>query len=102
MPAVYEYMIFGPRNYSLDKETTEQRADAALRQLGLEGLKQTKRNASHDLDMLPDTCGRVLLLSHGRLAAEGNTEAILCDRALLQANRMDLPLCLQGRPLHLC
>ena len=150
MPTVYEDMIFGPRNYGLSKEETEQRVDAVLNRLGLVELKhrynhkisggekrmaaiatiltmepetilmdepstaldpvnrravintintlpQTKLIASHDLDMILDTCQRVILLSHGKIAADGPAERILRDQALLEANRMELPFCLQGR-----
>mgnify|MGYP004478058547 FL=1 len=58
-------------------------------------LPQTKIIASHDLDMILDTCQRVILLSHGRIAADGDADAILRDRELLEANRMELPFCLQ-------
>lgn len=149
MPTVYEDMIFGPRNYGLSKEETEQRVDAVLEQLGLQALKhrhnhkisggekrmaaiatilamepemilmdepstaldpvnrrtvintinrlpQTKLIASHDLDMILDTCQRVILLSHGTIVADGDAETILRDKQLLEANRMELPFCLQG------
>ena len=59
-------------------------------------LPQTKLIASHDLDMIFNTCQRVILLSHGKIAADGDTETILQDKALLEANRMELPFCLQG------
>ena len=60
-------------------------------------LKQTKIITSHDLDMILDTCDRVILLSDGRIAADGPADAILRDRALLEVNRMELPLSLSGR-----
>ena len=59
-------------------------------------LPQTKLIASHDLDMILDTCQRVFLLSHGSIVADGDAEAILRDKELLEANRMELPFCLQG------
>ena len=59
-------------------------------------LPQTKLIASHDLDMILDTCQRVILLSHGTIVADGDAETILRDKALLEANRMELPFCLQG------
>ncbi len=62
----------------------------------INGLSQTKLIASHDLDMILDTCQRVILVSHGRIVADGATETILRDKALLEANRMELPFCLQG------
>ena len=58
--------------------------------------KETKLIASHDLDMILDTCQRVILLNHGRIVADGEAETVLRDRALLEANRMELPFCLQG------
>lgn len=60
-------------------------------------LPQTKLIASHDLDMILDTCQRVILLSRGKIVADGAAESILRDKALLEANRMELPFCLQGR-----
>ena len=58
--------------------------------------KETKLIASHDLDMILDTCQRVILLNHGSIVADGEAETILRDQALLEANRMELPFCLQG------
>ena len=60
-------------------------------------LSQTKLITSHDLDLILDTCGRVILLSNGRIAADGPAKELLRDRALLEANRMELPLSLTGR-----
>ena len=55
-------------------------------------LPQTKLIASHDLDMILDTCDRVLLLSDGTLAADGPADVVLHDRELLEANHLELPL----------
>ena len=60
-------------------------------------LKQTKLITSHDLDMILDTCSRVILLDGGRIAADGPAEELLRDKALLEAHRMELPFCLAGR-----
>ena len=60
-------------------------------------LKQTKLITSHDLDMILDTCDRVILLSEGAVAADGPADQILRDRALLEAHRMELPFCLAGK-----
>ena len=59
-------------------------------------LPQTKIITSHDLDMILDTCDRVILLSHGEIAADGPADTILRDKDLLEANRMELPLRLQN------
>lgn len=63
----------------------------------IKNLPQAKLIASHDLDMILDTCERVILLSNGRIVADGKAEEILSDRALLEENRMELPFCLAGR-----
>ena len=60
-------------------------------------LPQTKLITSHDLDMILDTCERVILLSGGRIVADGPADVILRDKALLEAHRMELPFCLAGR-----
>ena len=60
-------------------------------------LKQTKLITSHDLDMILDTCERVILISGGKIVADGRADEILRDKALLEANRMELPFCLAGR-----
>ena len=60
-------------------------------------LPNTKLITSHDLDMILDTCSRVILLSEGKIAADGDADTILRDKALLEANRMELPLCLSGQ-----
>ena len=62
----------------------------------IRGLPQTKLIASHDLDMILDTCQRVILLGGGKIVADGDAETILRDKQLLEANRMELPFCLQG------
>lgn len=55
-------------------------------------LKQTRIITSHDLDMILDTCSRVILLSEGRIVKDGPAEEILKNRELLEANSMELPL----------
>ena len=55
-------------------------------------LDQTKIITSHDLDMILDTCGRVILIGGGGIVADGPAEEILSDKELLEANRMELPL----------
>lgn len=61
----------------------------------IQSLTQTKLIASHDLDMILETCDRVILLSHGKIVADGDCKTILRDRELLERHRMELPLCMQ-------
>ena len=60
------------------------------------GMEQTKLITSHDLDLILDTCSRVILLSGGRIVADGPAQEILNDQALLESHRMELPLSRQG------
>lgn len=63
----------------------------------MQSLENTKVITSHDLDMIMETCERVILLSGGKVVADGTAEEILSNRELLEANRMELPLSLSGR-----
>lgn len=63
----------------------------------LNELPQLKLIASHDLDMILDTCSRTILIGNGRIMADGDTQSILTDKALLEENGLELPLCLQRK-----
>ncbi len=56
-----------------------------------------KMIASHDLDMILDTCERTILIHNGRIVRDGLTKDILTDRELLEANGLELPLSLYGK-----
>lgn len=45
--------------------------------------------ASHDLDLVKELCGRVILLDGGLIAADGPAGDILSDRALLQTHGLE-------------
>ncbi|MGB8451598.1 MAG: ABC transporter ATP-binding protein [Anaerocolumna sp.] len=62
----------------------------------LNRLDYIKIIASHDLDMILETCDRVILMSEGRIIRTGATELILRDKELLEAHSLELPLCLRG------
>lgn len=63
----------------------------------IKGLRQLKIIASHDLDMILDTCERTILLSEGRIVKDGKTIDILTDGKLLDENGLELPLGLYGQ-----
>lgn len=58
----------------------------------LNELKALKMIASHDLDMIYDTCSRTILISNGKIIKDGKTCEILCDKELLEKNGLELPL----------
>lgn len=62
----------------------------------------TKVIASHDLEMILEVCNRVVVLSGGRIVAEGETRTILSDKVIMEENGLEVPLslqyaCLSGR-----
>lgn len=59
----------------------------------MQRLEQTQIIASHDMDMILDTCSRVILLSEGNIVYDGKTEDILKNKALLEQYGLELPLC---------
>ncbi len=68
----------------------------------LQGFTHSKIIASHDLDLILDVCDRCLILSDGRIVADGRAAELLADRRLLESNHLELPLSMQtshrGRP----
>ncbi len=58
----------------------------------LNEINAIKIVASHDLDFILDTCKRTILLSNGKIVADGNTNQILQDKSLLEENSLELPL----------
>ena len=63
----------------------------------LRSLDITKIIASHDLDLILDLCPRCVVLDAGRVAADGPTEALFGDDALLLAHGLERPLSRQNR-----
>lgn len=97
MAAIATILMMEPEALLMDEPTTA--LDPVNRRTVINVIRrlpQTKLIASHDLDMILETCQRVILLSRGKIIADGPTETILRDKTLLEANRMELPFCLSG------
>ena len=97
MAAIATVLGMEPETILMDEPTSA--LDPCNRRLVIRTVRelpQTKLITSHDLDMIWDTCDRVILLSGGAIAADGPAEVILRDRELLERNRMELPLRLAG------
>ena len=58
----------------------------------INSFSQLRIIASHDLDMIQDTCTRVVLMNNGRFVREGSADEILNNRQLLEENGLELPL----------
>lgn len=98
MAAIATILAMEPEAILMDEPTSA--LDPYNRRLvinTIRGLSQTKLIASHDLDMILDTCSRVILLSNGTIAADGEAATLLRDKDLLEEHRMELPLCFMPR-----
>jgi cobalt/nickel transport system ATP-binding protein len=51
----------------------------------------TKVIATHDLDMVLDTCRRVILLDRGRIVADGDSKDILGNKELMEKHDLEVP-----------
>lgn len=63
----------------------------------LNSFEHLKIIASHDLDMILDTCKRTIIMAEGRIVCDGPTEEILSNKQLLEDVGLELPLCMQKR-----
>ena len=61
----------------------------------LNSFEHLKIIASHDLDLILDTCKRTILMADGRIICDGPTQEILTNRELLESNGLELPFCMQ-------
>ena len=58
----------------------------------LNQLPETKLIASHDLDMILDTCDRDIVMDKDGIRADGPVDAIMHDQELLESCHLELPL----------
>jgi cobalt/nickel transport system ATP-binding protein len=63
----------------------------------IRALPGTKLIATHDLDLVLDTCPRVLVLDAGQLAADGPAEQLLADPELMEKHGLEVPYRLRNR-----
>ncbi|HEX5367283.1 MAG TPA: CbiX/SirB N-terminal domain-containing protein [Acidimicrobiales bacterium] len=57
----------------------------------LGGLEVTTVVITHDLPLALELCPRSVVLAHGRVAADGPTDALFASPSLLAAHRLELP-----------
>src|SRR5262249_24592227 len=57
----------------------------------LGGLDVTKLIASHDLELILETCTRVLVLDGGRLVDDGPARVLLADAVLMERHGLEVP-----------
>jgi cobalt/nickel transport system ATP-binding protein len=57
----------------------------------INGLPGTRIIASHDLELILETCERTLLIDHGKIMADGPARQVLADPALMAAHGLEVP-----------
>lgn len=60
----------------------------------MKGLPQTKIIATHDLEMVLEFCGRMIILKNGKIFAEGNPKELLKDVRLMEKCDLEVPISL--------
>jgi cobalt/nickel transport system ATP-binding protein len=87
MASLASVLIMEPKILLLDEPSAFLDPRARRRLIAvLEPLKQTLIIATHDLDLALKLCGRAILLYNGTITADGESEAILNDKVLLERN----------------
>ncbi len=100
MAAIATILAMDPKIMLMDEPSAA--LDPRNRRMLINTLQQipvTKIIASHDLDMILETCTRVILINNGEIVADGETLTILSNKKLLEDNNLELPFCLAGIPM---
>ncbi|OGJ87362.1 MAG: cobalt ABC transporter ATP-binding protein [Candidatus Raymondbacteria bacterium RifOxyA12_full_50_37] len=94
--AIAAILVMKPSMLVLDEPTSDLDPRNRKKLISLlNSMAMTRIIVSHDLDFVWDTCSRVILISHGTIAADGQCHTILQDKVLLESNDLELPLRLQ-------
>lgn len=90
--AIASVLSMEPSILVLDEPTSEldPRSRRNLIQL-LRGLPQTMLVASHDMRLVRDLCRRTVIMSGGRIVADGPTGQLLADVGLLDQHGLEQP-----------
>lgn len=64
----------------------------------LNSFEHTKIVTSHDLDMVFETCKRIIVIREGIVAADGTAKEILANDKLLDSCGLEMPLSVQSCP----
>lgn len=93
LASIATVMAMAPRLVALDEPTSN--LDLSHRRKIIQWLQESRNTiilTTHDLDMVLDTCQRVILLQRGRIVSDGKASDILKHQELLENNDLELPL----------
>lgn len=80
-----EILVLDEPSSNLDPASRRELADI------LRSLDVTVLMVTHDLPYALELCPRAVVLSEGVITADGRTQELLCDEALMRAHRLELP-----------
>ncbi|HET6438588.1 MAG TPA: ABC transporter ATP-binding protein [Anaeromyxobacter sp.] len=97
--AIASVLAMSPSILVMDEPSSSLDPRARRQLLGqLRAFEHTKIIATHDLDLVLETCARTIILARGQVAADGPTAELLADGALMERCGLERPLRLQGCP----
>ena len=98
--AIASVLSMQPDVLIMDEPTSALDPKSRRRVMGLlNNFEHTKIITSHDLDMVFETCKRIIVIKEGEVAADGTTEEILTNAELLDSCGLEMPLSLQNCPI---
>jgi cobalt/nickel transport system ATP-binding protein len=65
----------------------------------LKSFEHTKIITSHDLDMVLETCNRIIVINKGEVVEDGTALKVLTNKDLLERCGLEMPLSLQNCPV---
>ncbi|MBN2029143.1 ABC transporter ATP-binding protein [bacterium] len=93
LASIATVLAMDPDLIAMDEPTSN--LDLAHRRRIIQWIQQNPNTivlTSHDLDMILETCQRIILLNRGRIVADDTADTILRDQSLLEANDLELPV----------
>ncbi len=98
--AIASVLSMHPDVLIMDEPTSGLDPQSRRRVIGLlNSFEHTKIITSHDLDMVFETCKRIIVIKEGEIAADGFTPDILSNEGLLDGCGLEVPFSLRKCPV---
>jgi cobalt/nickel transport system ATP-binding protein len=98
--AIATVLAMEPGILVMDEPSSGLDPRARRRLIGLLGsFAHTRIIATHDLDLAADLCERTIVMSAGRIRADGPTQAVFGDDDLLEKSGLERPLAMRACPM---
>lgn len=99
--AIASVLSSQPEVLVMDEPSTHLDPRARRRMIELlRSFSQTRLIATHDLELVVEVCARVIVLSGGRIVADGPMQVVLNDEPFLLQHGLERPHILQHRHPH--